>query len=90
VPRPAGVRRRRRRVVASKVLRRDDPLAVLSAGELEFVGVDGCVDLVSHIVFGCRGHRRTACVSILTKVNRPEMGDDHHRGLAAVTFLGFR
>ena len=70
--------------------RRNDPLAVLSARELEVLALmaEGRSNAgIAHRIWVTEGTVEKHVRSILTKLNLPETGDDHRRVLAVVTFL---
>ncbi len=73
--------------------RRDDPLAVLSARELEVLALmaEGRSNAgIAQRLWVTEGTVEKHVRSILTKLNLPETGDDHRRVLAVVTFLEAR
>jgi serine/threonine-protein kinase PknK len=73
--------------------RRDDPLAVLSARELEVLELMAQGRSNSGIARGLwigKGTVEKHVQNILTKLNLPETDDDHRRVLAVVTFLETR
>jgi DNA-binding NarL/FixJ family response regulator len=73
--------------------RRDDPLAVLSARELEVLALmaEGRSNGgIAKRLWVTEGTVEKHVRSILTKLNLPEAGDDHRRVLAVVTFLEAR
>jgi DNA-binding NarL/FixJ family response regulator len=73
--------------------RRDDPLAVLSARELEVLALmaEGRSNGgIAKRLWVTEGTVEKHVRSILTKLNLPEAGDDHRRVLAVVTFLESR
>jgi DNA-binding NarL/FixJ family response regulator len=73
--------------------RRDDPLAVLSARELEVLALmaEGRSNAgIAHRLWVAEGTVEKHVRSILNKLNLPETGDDHRRVLAAITFLEAR
>ena len=73
--------------------RRDDPLAVLSARELEVLALmaEGRSNAgIAGRLWVTEGTVEKHVRSILTKLNLMETGDDHRRVLAVVTFLESR
>jgi DNA-binding NarL/FixJ family response regulator len=73
--------------------RRDDPLAVLSARELEVLALmaEGRSNAgIAARLWVTEGTVEKHVRSILTKLNLLETGDDHRRVLAVVTFLESR
>jgi DNA-binding NarL/FixJ family response regulator len=73
--------------------RRDDPLAVLSARELEVLAqmAEGRSNAgIASRLWVTEGTVEKHVRSILTKLNLMETGDDHRRVLAVVTFLESR
>jgi serine/threonine-protein kinase PknK len=73
--------------------RRDDPLAVLSARELEVLALmaEGRSNAgIASRLWVTEGTVEKHVRSILTKLNLLETGDDHRRVLAVVTFLESR
>jgi serine/threonine-protein kinase PknK len=73
--------------------RRDDPLAVLSARELEVLAqmAEGRSNAgIASRLWVTEGTVEKHVRSILTKLNLMETGDDHRRVLAVVTFLDSR
>jgi DNA-binding NarL/FixJ family response regulator len=73
--------------------RRDDPLAVLSAREVEVLSLmaEGRSNTgIAKRLWVTEGTVEKHVRSILTKLNLPEAEDDHRRVLAVVTFLEAR
>jgi serine/threonine-protein kinase PknK len=73
--------------------RRDDPLAALSARELEVLALmaEGRSNAgIAHQLWVTEGTVEKHVRSILAKLRLPESGDDHRRVLAVVTFLEAR
>jgi DNA-binding NarL/FixJ family response regulator len=73
--------------------RRDDPLAVLSARELEVLALmaEGRSNAgIAGRLWVTEGTVEKHVRSILTKLNLMETADDHRRVLAVVTFLDSR
>jgi len=73
--------------------RRDDPLAVLSAREVEVLALmaEGRSNSgIARRLWVTEGTVEKHVRSILTKLNLPEAEDDHRRVLAVVTFLEAR
>ena len=70
--------------------RLNDPLAMLSARELDVLALmaEGRSNAgIAHRLWVTEGTVEKHVRSILTKLNLPETGDDHRRVLAVVTFL---
>jgi DNA-binding NarL/FixJ family response regulator len=73
--------------------RLNDPLAMLSARELDVLALmaEGRSNAgIAHRLWVTEGTVEKHVRSILTKLNLPETGDDHRRVLAVVTFLEAR
>ena len=73
--------------------RRDDPLAALSAREVEVLALmaEGRPNSgIARRLWVTEGTVEKHVRSILTKLNLPEAEDDHRRVLAVVTFLEAR